>query len=240
MTSRLFGYDISGNTIGVDIDTWYTTDLNGNDPFKVVIRTGDTAPSGYTDITSIENWNDHGFNVANDYGVARFAIKNIVLEGVWSGFTETEKDIAIKHHCAPTSMDAIIHQMTYHGMSQGEATVFVIKNWHKYYLQFIETCKQRWLYVMFIVPQYLSFEDAEDLFDTIDMLIGYYNNAARLGRNYGNANDGILDYVESTNGFVGQGLKETNYVLLQGTYDNLILAIKEILHDGIYTKYDDL
>lgn len=236
--SRIFGYNLSGNTIGVDIHSWNKLELNGNDPYQIVIRSGDTAPSGYTDISSIEEWNTHGFDLSNDYGVARFAIKDLVNEIGWTGLTLTEKDIAVEHHCAPTSTDAVIHMMIYHGYSQGAAQIYVTERWHKYYLQFIEACKQRWNYVMFIIPQYLSFGDAEDLFDTIDMLINYYRNAARLGRNYGNSNDGIIDYVESTNGFTGQGLAETNYVLIQGNWDELILKIKETLFQGIYHKYN--
>lgn len=229
----LYAYQISGQTVGIDLISFDKTQLNGNTPFATYFS-GSTVPSGYTNITSIENWNSFGFSVADDYGVARFAVKALVAEIGWTGLTHTEKDIAITYHCAPTSMDAIIHMMTEHGYPQATAQGYVITQWHTYYLQFIEACHSRWNEVMFLVPQFLSFDDAEDLFDTIDMLIGYYNNAARVGRNYGNSNDGIMDYVQSTNGFVGQGLKETNYTLLQGDWATMESKIKDILVDGHY------
>ncbi len=229
----LYAYQISGQTVGIDLISFNNLDLNGNAPFTTIFS-GNTTPSGYTNITSIENWNTYGIGITNDYGVARFAIKDLVTEIGWTGLTETEKDIAIEYHGAPTTTDAVIHLMTVHGYTQSAAGDYVISRWHQYYLKFIESCKQRWLYVMLVIPQYLSFGDAEDLFDTIDMLIGYYNNAARVGVNYGNSNDGIMDYVDSTNGFTGQGLMETNYVLLKGTWSDLQLEIKNILVDGIY------
>ena len=236
---NIYAYEVNGQKVGIDMSTLDREELHGNPPF-IAVFSGNTVPSGYTEISSVENWDTYGFGIANDYGVARFAIKELVNEIGWTGLTHTEKDIAIKHHSAPTTTDAVMYMIFEHGMSQAEATQYVIKQWHQYYIQFIGSCKQRWEYVMLLIPQFLSFEDAEDLFDTIDSLIGYYNNAARLGRNYGNANDGILDYVESTNGFVGQGLVETNYTLIQGDWSTLINYIIDILHNGIYEKNENL
>jgi hypothetical protein len=62
----------------------------------------------------------------------------------------------------------------------------------------------------------------------------------RLGINYGDKRDGIMDYIESTNAFAGQGLRENSYTLLQGTWDIFITAMRNVFVEGIYSKYTDI
>lgn len=56
---KLLGYQISGQTVGIDLDGWIDSDLNGNQPF-LGISDDATVPSGYTDISSIVNWGKFG------------------------------------------------------------------------------------------------------------------------------------------------------------------------------------
>jgi len=54
MKKYLLAYQINGQTIGVDLQQWNGDDLHGNLAMKI-IRSGDTIPSGYVDISSITN-----------------------------------------------------------------------------------------------------------------------------------------------------------------------------------------
>jgi hypothetical protein len=49
----LTAYLINGQAVGVDLPSWEDSDLNGNPPFKAEL----TVSAGYTDISSMENWN---------------------------------------------------------------------------------------------------------------------------------------------------------------------------------------
>jgi len=235
--SKLYGYQISGQTVGIDIESWENDDLNNNKPF-IIINSGDTIPSGYVDISNIENWDTIGLNVANDYLVVKFEIKNLVDQTGWSGLTNNEKNIAIKYYAYPDDISAITHLMTTMGMSQQNAQVYLVQQWHRHHAGVINACKKRWYYVKFIIPLFLSFDDAEDLFDTVQQLIYEYTEMGRLGKINGDKNDGIMDYIHSANGFAGQGLKENNYTLLQGDWNTLITMMNDVFVNGVYNKYD--
>ena len=238
MKKHLLAYQISGQTIGVDIQSWNTADLNGNQPFKLIMS-GQTTPSGYIDISSIANWSAYGSAVGNDYLVWKNSIKELVLEKSWTGLTNSEKDLAIQYYSYPDTMSAIVYLMG-KGYSQIQAQGYVLLQWHRHHGFVMNSCKQRWFYAKFIVPQYLSFNDAEDLLNTVEPLVFAYNDMGRLGINYGDKRDGIMDYIESTNAFAGQGLRENSYTLLQGTWDIFITAMKNVFVEGIYSKYTDI
>jgi hypothetical protein len=42
---------------------------------------------------------------------------------------------------------------------------------------------------------YINRFDAEDLFETVQRLVQYYTESGRLGKNYNDGNDGIMDYI---------------------------------------------
>lgn len=238
MRKLLLAYQINDQTLGIDLDTWDDVNLNGNTPFKL-IQSGDTIPSGYTNITSIVNLDSIGIGVANDYLCIKFEIKELVDEIGWTGLTNTEKDLAIQYYAYPDSTSAVIYLMTTKGLSQAEAQGYILTKWHIHHGKVLETCIQRWYYVKFIIPQYLNFADSEDLFDTGQQLIFEYIQMGRLGIDYGDNNDGLMDYLMSTNAFEGQGMEENNYTLLSGTWEEFRTQIKNVLVEGIYNKYQD-
>jgi hypothetical protein len=238
MKRYLLAYKIGDEIIGVDLDSWTSEQLNGNEPFRM-IYSGDTMPTGYVDISSIANWDKYGSLVANDYFAYKCAIKTIAMEVGWTGLTNTEKDLCIKYYAYPDATSAVIFLMTTKGMSLQQAQGYILLEWHKHHGNITASCRQRWFYVKFIVPQYLSFDDAEDLLNTVEPLVFAYHDMGRLGINYGDKKDGIMDYIESTNAFAGQGLRENSYVLLQGTWDEFILAMKNVFVWGVYDKYEN-
>jgi hypothetical protein len=238
MSKQLLAYQINGLAVGIDLIQWDSADLNGNQPFKLILS-GTTIPVGYTDISSIINWNKFGCMVANDYLVCKNEIKEICLIRGWSNLTNTEKDLSIQYYSYPDTTSAVIFLMG-KGYSQAQAQGYVLQQWHRHHGNLINACKQRWYYAKFIVPQFLSFADSEDLLNTVEPLVFAYNDMGRLGINYGDKKNGIMDYIESTNSFQNQGLKENNYTLLQGTWNDLILAMKNVFVEGIYNKYSDI
>jgi len=236
MEKKIIAYQISGQTVGIDIQNWNNNDLNGNLAFTFVLS-GDTIPSNYVDISSIGYWNDYGYNFANDYSVIKFAIKNIVIYSGWTALTNTEKDLAIQYYSYPDPTTAVIYLMTTKGMSQVQAQAFLTKSWHKHHLKNIVAYTQRWNYAKYTVLQYLSRNDSEDLFNTVKPLIDLYIEIGIIGRDFGDNNDGIIDYIFSINGFTGQGLEENNYNLIQGTWEDFKSALYAVLVDGMYEKY---
>jgi hypothetical protein len=236
MEKQLLAYQISGQTVGVDIQSWNTDDLNGNPSFKIIIS-GMTMPNGYIDISSIINWDMYGESVANDYMCVRFTIRSLCRTKGWSNMTNTEKDIAIKHYISDDPTNAVIYLMTTKGMTQEQAQGFVLMSWHKYHAKLIEAAKQRMYYLKFVVPQYLSLADSEKLFDNAQSLIYEFTELGRFGIEMGDKKSGLLDYIMSTNDYVGAGMEESGLTLLQGTWDNFRSALYSILVDGIYVKY---
>jgi len=236
---HLLAYQISGQTVGIDLSGWNDADLNGNPAFQVICS-GTTVPSGYTEIDTIENWNRFGLQVANDYSVVKFEIKDIAGILGWTGLTNTEKDLAIKYYAYPDPTSAVVYLMTTKGMSQAQAQGFVLQSWHKHHLKNIVAYTQRWNYAKFTVLQYLSREDGEDLFNTVKTLVDLYIEVGILGVDFNDSSDGIIDYVYSIHGFTGQGLEENNYTLLQGTWVDFKTALNNVLVCGIYNIYTDL
>lgn len=239
MNKYLLAYKIGGLAVGTEIGYWSVSDLNENPPFKV-INENESIPEGYTNISSITAWHNFGMNLVNDYLVGKTEIKNIINTTGWANLTAEEKDLAIHYYSFPTPTDAVIYLMTNKGYTQEYAQFFILQQWHKHHASLINSAKQRWYYVKLIVSMYLSFLDAEDLLNTIEPLVFPYTDIARFGINYGDKKAGLMDYVESTDVFTGQGLRENNYSLLVGDWDIFINALRDVLVYGIYTKYDDI
>ena len=235
MKKYLLAYQISGQTVGIDLLQWNSEDLNGNQSFKI-IRSGDTTPGGYIDISSITNWDKFGEICANDYMCVRFEIRDLCRVKGWTGLTNTEKDIAIKHYISDNPTNAVIYLMG-KGMTQQQAQGFVLMSWHKYHYKLLEAANQRFYYLKFIVPQYLSLTDAEKLFDDASGLIYEFTALGRFGIAIGDKKSGVLDYLMSTNDYVGKGMEESGLTLIQGTWDSFRVALYSILIDGIYIKY---
>lgn len=226
-------------TIGIDTITFSNDDLNGNEPYKIIL-TGQTIPDRYQNISTIENWDKFGLDYANDYAVIRFAIQDIVNEKNWSGLTNTEKDIAIKYFSYQNPTDAVVYLMTSSGMTQAEAQKYLIESWHKHHLKNTAAYKQRWEYAKYIVLLYLNRPDGIDLFKTVKSLVDLYLEIGIIGKDFSDNEDGIDDYVNSKNGFLNQGLEENNYTLLQGDWTSFKNDLTNVIVHGDYHIYNKI
>lgn len=236
---KLLAYTISGDTVGVDLLTWKTSELDGNQPFKI-ISSGETIPSNYIDISSIENWDNIGIEIANDYLFVKKEIKNIVKDVGWNNLSDVEKDLAIKYYAYDSSEDAVTYLLENDIFSnENKATEYLTDQWHIHHGKVIESLKIRWYYVKLVTSKYLSFKDSLDVFDdTVTNLLTNMFNTSLLGHDYGDSKDGIMDFLESTNGFENNGLRERDYTLRQGTWDSFIYDLKDVLVNGNYNKYE--
>lgn len=223
-------------TVGIDTLTFDNCDLDGCDPFKIII-TGQSIPDRYVDISTIENWDMFAIDYANDYAVVRFAIQDIVNEKNWSGLTNTEKDIAIKYFSYQNPTDAVVYLMTVSGMTQSEAQKYLIESWHIHHLKNTEAYQQRWQYAKYIVLLYLNRTDATDLFKTVKNLVDLYYDVGIIGKDFGESEDGLDDYINSKNGFLNQGLEENNYTLLQGDWASFRNDLTNVIVHGDYHIY---
>ena len=236
---HLLAFQIDGSTVGTELESWNDASLGGNEPFQLILAT-DPSLAGYVNIDTIENWDLFAYNIANDYSVVKFGIKEMAEEEGWSNLSNTEKDLCIKYYAYPDPTSAVVYLMTEKGMTQPQAQGFVLQSWHKHHLKNIVAFTQRWNYAKFTVLQYISRADGEDLFNTISVLIDLYIKVGILGFEHNDNQDGIMDYVYSLHGFTGQGLEENGYTLLQGTWADFKDALNNVLVYGIYSKYTDL
>lgn len=91
---KLFRLKING--VAFDGNTAYTEqELNGNAAY--VAADNNPSVSDYDDITSIENWEQHGKKVVNDYKAIRDQIKEEVIAIGFENLTQNEKLIAATH-----------------------------------------------------------------------------------------------------------------------------------------------
>jgi hypothetical protein len=238
MNYNLFGYNIngsSGSTIGIDIVNCPIPWLNGNDAW--VISSGQTL-SGYTNITSIVNMNKFGPNAINTYQTQQKGVRLCGYETGWSAMTDTEKDIIIDWYAYPEgSTEIITYLVITKGMTQDEAESYLIDKWHIYWNSFLGDCPKRWSNAAKVTIDYLPFSGASQLMDTVNVLVDKYLVAGRLGVGYGDTSDGLMNFVMSSNGYVGNGLEEyctsQGFTLKKGDYD----AFRNDLQNTIIDPY---
>lgn len=236
MNYNLFAYNISGQTVGVDINSWWPKDLNGNEPFVLV--SGQTL-NGYDNITSIENMYSWGSNPCSTYQTWQKGVRLCGYETGWSAMTDTEKDIIIDMYAYPEgSTEIITYLVVTKGMSQYEAESYLIDKWHTYWNGFLEDCPERWSNAVKVTVGYLPFSGASMLMDTVNVLVDKYIVAGRLGIGYGDTSDGLMNFIMSSSGYVGNGLEEycvsQGFVLKKGDYDSFRLDLQNTLIDPYF------
>jgi len=158
MNYNLFGYDLSGQTVGVDVGRFYIKDLDGNEPF--VLASGQTL-TGYDNITSIENMYNFGSVPCGTYQTWQKGIRLSGYETGWSAMTDTEKDVIIDMYAYPEgSTEIVTYLVTTKGMAVNEAEEYLIGKWHTYWNRFLRDCPERWSNSVKVTIDYLPFSAA--------------------------------------------------------------------------------
>jgi len=236
MNYNLFGYNISGQTVGVDISSWNRSQLNGNDAFVIV--SGQTL-NGYDNISSIEHMSNLGSNAINTYQTQQKGVRLCGYETGWSAMTDTQKDIIIDWYAYPEgSTEIVTYLVVTKGMSQDEAESYLIDKWHTYWNSFLEDCPERWSNSAKVTVGYLPFSGASMLMDTVNVLVDKYIVAGRLGIGYGDTSDGLMNFIMSSSGYVGNGMEEycisQGFVLKKGDYNSFKLDLQNTLIDPYF------
>ena len=236
MNYNLFGYNISGQTVGVDISSWNRSQLNGNDAFVIV--SGQTL-SGYNNITSIEHMSNLGSNAINTYQTQQKGVRLCGYETGWSAMTDTQKDIIIDWYAYPEgSTEIVTYLVVTKGMTKDEAENYLIDKWHVYWNSFLEDCPERWSNAAKVTVTYLPFSGASQLMDTVNVLVDKYLVAGRLGIGYGDTSDGLMNFIMSSNGYVGNGLEEycisQGFTLKKGDYNTFRLDLQNTIIDPYF------
>jgi len=236
MNYNLFAYNISGQTVGTDLNIWYSEDLNGNEPFVLV--SGNTL-TGYDNITSINNMYNFGRNSVDTYQTWQKGIRLNGYETGWSAMTDTEKDVIIDMYAYPEgSTEIVTYLVTTKGMTQNEAESYLVGKWHTYWNSFLEDCPERWSNAVKVTIDYLPFSAASQLMDTVNVLVDKYIVAGRLGIGYGDTSDGLMNFIMSSSGYVGTGLEEyctsQGFILKKGDYDSFRLDLQNTIIDPYF------
>mgnify|MGYP004005218471 FL=1 len=236
MDYNLFAYNISGSILGVDIKKWYISELNGNEAF--IIASG-SSQNNYSNISSIENMYNIGRSAIDTYQTWQKGVRLCGYEKGWNSMSYSEKDIIIDAYAYPEgSTEIITYLVTTKGMTQNEAENHLIDKWHIYWNSFLEDCPLRWSNAAKITVQYLPFENASKLLDEVSTLVDKYIVAGRLGIGYGDTSDGLMNYIFSSEGYLGNGLEEycvaQGFVLKKGDYDGFKTDLQNTIIDPYF------
>lgn len=230
---KLLSYKINNIKVSL-IPTYNTNDLDGNKPY-ILIEDDGIIPFNYEDDNNVIML-DRKSDMFIDYKNYHDNLKNLNTVLGWPSFTNDERDILVENYAHINPTNAVIHLMTTKGWSQNQSMGYILERWQVHNRKFVETCSYRFSYVKKCVLTFLNMVDATDLLEKVKPLIDNYVNEGLLGINYGDMTDGLMDYVESTNDFVGLGLAENTYVLNFGTYQNFIDELKKIIVYGDYIR----
>jgi hypothetical protein len=235
MRLYLQAYQINGQTLGTELETWNGDQLGNNEPF---ITSTFSFVDGYSNITSIENWHRFGENVISSYQDRQRAIKLAFYDKGWSNCTSAEKNLVMFYHANPdlgnnNQNTQMIMYMLGKGLTMDQATDTIIDNWHNHWEKFIQECPDRFRKATKVVLRYLSFTEASDLDLTIESLKNRYMTTGVLGLGYGDHKEGLLNYIWSNNSYVGQGLEEAGYTLKKGTW----VQFKQEIEDNLISVY---
>ncbi len=153
----------------------------------------------------------HGV-IGKDYLWCRDTIGELVQP--FYNLDSLSKEVACEY-CSVLPDTAIVYFMT-KGMSQSEAIGLYFHNKAIDIDNAAKACHDRVSDHRFkeIVITYLPLDQAETFLDATRSFMIDYRKVALFGTEYGDVNDGIMDYIKSTGSYVGGGL--LNYTLNTG------------------------
>lgn len=168
-------------------------------------------------------------NVA-DYHKERNAI--IALFSDFANFNDKEQYYAVKY-CMVDDTTCITYFMTA-GKSYTEAMHQHLSNRANDINSAAASCRYRAEspIVLYLTIKYLTEQDAATFIDAIRTFITDYSTIAHLGLEYGQSREGIMDYIESTNGYLNGGLSVYN-IKEPYTYELFKAELKNYIVYGI-------
>jgi hypothetical protein len=209
---KLQAYILNGKIINVDIFNWTLDQLNGNQPWII----NDTIQNGYSDITSISNWDSIGFDL-KDYNYVRNEI-NILLNQIgFNNLSLNEKIIVSKYFLVgKTDRDTVLSE---------EEQV----NFWNILVENSQECRfKRWE----VAKKYISYKltpiNSSDLAKSTSSLCNDYinYNITTLTKD---GVSGLFDYLKGEGDYINNGYPSKSY-WTQIDQDRII----DILENGNY------
>jgi len=232
---KLLAYQISGETVFIDKNSWTQEELNGN---KSILFSEDLL-DGYKDITSIDNIDKYGYYVNVDYIYLKDRIRDVSdSKGGWTGTTVEEKYILIKYYnYRDLNMEKVMFLMS-QGYSQQQAMIFLVKSWFKHNLQFIPSIIERWKFSKFYLLTMCDKNSVEEELERLEIAHSLHlmKEYGIVGSGYGDVNrKGIMDYFESTGLYVDNGFLESGIQTFDGlTKEMVISQVQDVMINGNY------
>lgn len=233
--------------VGVEKTSWEDTELNGKPAFKVQ----DDPDPEYGDASSPRNFmnflgeEEYDFLRKRDLikvDAATFNAMPQVTDDEKAEKAEICKNVAVvQADGSPDSVAIIGYYVAVEEMSQQDATIRHTQEMAEYQEKFIGVCANRVKskVVNNILFIHLNRASIVDFLANIRNLISDLREYGYLGVNYDGIK-GAMDYIESTNFYIGNGLAEEDYYKPDGTpFDApaLILDLKNWLLFGIKPPY---
>ena len=197
-------------------------DLNGRPAMQI----GLNAPSGYQDVTSIENWDQFNHVIRKDYKFLRQQIKILVQNTGWTNLTQLEKQIAVKYF-------VVSKQRRDQRYTMKEQIILGLV-WHK---ESVKARQIRFDYAAMEIWNRLTRTEARTIVNQIeaDALSNKYIQFGTEGIQKGDP-EGLFDYIESSVGtsYENAGLLQTRYTPVGMTLVELSVRLIDILEHGNY------
>lgn len=178
----------------------------------------------YDDVTSILVWSKEGVEEF-DYFYTWDRIKELCESTGFSNLDDEEKEIVCDFY-ATSAQTITTYFVVDCGMSPEEATEEFSNRWKIHFDNLVESCSLRWGKFVQRVALLMSMESMESLNALIVNPMIMYNYSAILGKGFGDATPtGIMNFMNSNEGFVGSGFVEQDYVLNTGYVDQDVIDV---------------
>jgi len=196
-------------------------------------KIADTVEVGFTDISSIANWDAYGKRAGADYEIQSREIAAIVTSTTFALLSDVEKNIACIYSAiligfVPDHATMITHYAStpsYGMLGDGQAaSVFHFNRFGEHLNNLREGAAIRSNAPRISVAMMMYFKDLDTIntfYDAIRTFRLDYVGKYHLGTEYGDTIDGIMDYLESTGSYVDGGLKNFEF---SDTYIQAYLA----------------
>ena len=212
--------------------TQWVNSINAGES-KLVYADSSPGPS-YTMVSDIVELNSIGPQIHTDYKQQRDNIKKQIDSLTWASMSTAQRDICVQYAYGGTATDRVTHIAT---SGAADPLAIELANQGTNHSLVVKACTERAdpQHVTPIIFYYLSQADGEQLLKNTLTYLDLYMREAILGTQYGNSENGLLDYIESTGVHTADGLAQQGYTILNGgTINQLITALVNLLLHGVY------
>jgi hypothetical protein len=191
---KLQAYILNGKVINVDVFNWSLDQLNGNQPWII----SENIQNGYSDITSITNWDSIGFDL-KDYDYVRTRIKEIVTQIGFNNLPLNEKIISAKYFLVDkTERDSVLTE---------DEQIFY---WDNLIVNSQDSRFKRWESAKKYISYKLSPVNSSDLAISTSSLCTNFINYNIVTKTKDGVS-GLFDYLKGEGDYISNGYPSKSY-----------------------------